>query len=63
MEYLSCLRALIEETHRLAQGLGYKPIVILGHTEYYPRFRYQPCSKYIIKLPFESPEENSRLSN
>ena len=49
---------LIIEAHRIAKGLGYKSIVLLGHADYYPKVGYQICSKYNIKIPFEAPEEN-----
>lgn len=49
---------LIEESHSIAKTLGYQSIVLLGHKNYYPRFGYELCSKYGIKIPFEAPDEN-----
>ncbi len=49
---------LIKESHRLAKKLGYQSIVLLGHENYYPKFGYELCSKYGIKIPFEAPDEN-----
>ena len=49
---------LIKEAHRIAKELGYKSIVLLGHAEYYPKFGYQLCRNYGIKIPFDAPEEN-----
>ena len=49
---------LIKESHRVAKTLGYQSIVILGHENYYPKFGYELCSKYGIKIPFEAPDEN-----
>ena len=49
---------LIKKAHAIAKELGYKSIVLLGHAEYYPKFGYQLCSNYGIKIPFEAPDEN-----
>ena len=49
---------LIKESHSVAKTLGYQSIVILGHENYYPKFGYELCSKYGIKIPFEAPDEN-----
>jgi len=49
---------LIREAHQRAKSLGFRSIVLLGHQDYYPRFGYEPASKYGIKLPFDVPEEN-----
>lgn len=38
-----------------ARELGYKSVVVLGHTEYYPRFGFVPTSKWGIKPPFNVP--------
>lgn len=49
---------LIIESHKRAKELGYNSIVILGHSDYYPRFGYKPASKWGIKAPFEVQDEN-----
>ncbi len=49
---------LIKKAHVIAKGLGYKSIVLLGHAEYYPKFGYQLCRNYGIKIPFAATEEN-----
>lgn len=49
---------LINKSHNIAKELGYKSIILLGHAEYYPKFGYQLCSRYGIKIPFAAPEEN-----
>ncbi|MEZ4939313.1 MAG: N-acetyltransferase [Saprospiraceae bacterium] len=49
---------LILEAHKRAKALGFQSIILLGHADYYPRFGYEPTSKYGIKLPFEVPEEH-----
>ncbi|WP_281234667.1 GNAT family N-acetyltransferase [Flavobacterium gelatinilyticum] len=49
---------LILEGHNVAEKLGYKSVVLLGHENYYPKFGYERCSKYNIKMPFDVPAEN-----
>lgn len=49
---------LILESHKKAEELRYKSIVLLGHNRYYPRFGYEQADKYGIELPFEVPKEN-----
>lgn len=49
---------LIEEAHRQARELGHTTIVLVGHETYYPRFGYQLCRDFHIKLPFPAPDEN-----
>lgn len=49
---------LIKEVHSIAKSLGYGSIVLLGHTDYYPRFGYKRASKFGITLPFDVPDEN-----
>lgn len=51
-------KKLILESHERAKVLGFQSIVLLGHADYYPKFRYEKTSKYGIKLPFPAPEEN-----
>ncbi|RXM43840.1 MULTISPECIES: GNAT family N-acetyltransferase [Flavobacterium] len=49
---------LILYGHELAKELGYKSVILLGHQDYYPRFGYELCEKYNIKMPFDVPAEN-----
>ena len=49
--------ALIDEGHNIANVQSYKSVILLGHSNYYPRFGYEKTSKYNISLPFEAPEE------
>jgi predicted N-acetyltransferase YhbS len=49
---------LILYGHEQAERLGYESVVLLGHEDYYPRFGYQRCDKYNIKMPFDVPAEN-----
>ncbi|WPO77151.1 N-acetyltransferase [Flavobacterium sp. KACC 22761] len=49
---------LILHGHEIAKILGYKSVILLGHEDYYPRFGYELCEKYNIKMPFDVPAEN-----
>ncbi|WP_343707875.1 N-acetyltransferase [Flavobacterium sp.] len=49
---------LILQGHEIAKSLGYKSVILLGHQDYYPRFGYELCIKYNIKMPFDVPAEN-----
>lgn len=49
---------LIKQAHKIAKQLGYKSIILLGHSGYYPRFGYQQAHKFGIELPFDVPKEN-----
>ncbi|MXO06862.1 GNAT family N-acetyltransferase [Flavobacterium sp. HBTb2-11-1] len=49
---------LILQGHEKAKSLGYKSVILLGHQDYYPRFGYELCEKYHIKMPFDVPAEN-----
>ncbi|UWY26293.1 N-acetyltransferase [Flavobacterium sp. TR2] len=49
---------LILHGHEIAKDLGYKSVILLGHQDYYPRFGYELCEKYNIKMPFDVPAEN-----
>ena len=48
---------LMNKAIERARELGYKSIVVLGHENYYPKFRFEKASKYGVKAPFEVPDE------
>ncbi len=48
---------LVLEGLRLAKELGFNGVIVLGHPQYYPRFGFEPASKFGIKPPFECPDE------
>lgn len=52
---------LILHGHEIAKSLGYKSVILLGHQDYYPRFGYELCEKYDIKMPFDVPAENCMI--
>lgn len=49
---------LIKAAHKIAMGMGYGSVILLGHAEYYPRFGYRPAADFHIHFPSEIPEEN-----
>lgn len=49
---------LIRYGHEIAEKFGYESVVLLGHEDYYPKFGYERCDKYNIKMPFDVPPEN-----
>ncbi|WMX13343.1 N-acetyltransferase [Aureispira sp. CCB-E] len=49
---------LIRKAHIIAQELGFKSIILLGHAEYYPKFGYQALHTFSITYPFDVPKEN-----
>ncbi len=51
-------KKLVLEGHKIAKGLGYNSVIILGDPNYYSRFGYEAASKWGIKAPFEVPDEN-----
>ncbi len=48
---------LIKEGLKACRKLGYGSVIVLGHPEYYPRFGFEPASKWGIKDPFGVPDE------
>jgi len=40
-----------------AKKLGFKSVVVLGHSQYYPRFGFEAASKWGIRAPFDVPED------
>jgi putative acetyltransferase len=48
---------LIKEGLKACLRLGYDPIVVLGHPEYYPKSRFEQAGKWEIKDPFGAPAE------
>lgn len=47
---------LVIEGLNIATKLGYESVIVLGHSEYYPKFGFKPASKWNIKAPFEVPD-------
>ncbi len=51
---IGCL--LVNRGLSKARELGYESVIVLGHREYYPRFGFEPTSKWGIKAPFNVPD-------
>ncbi|WP_234448069.1 GNAT family N-acetyltransferase [Virgibacillus salexigens] len=45
--------ALINNTLQTAQQLNHAVVIVMGHATYYPRFGFEPASKYNIAAPYE----------
>lgn len=44
---------LTEEGLRVAEALGYRSVVVLGHPDYYPKFGFIPAKRWDVVAPFE----------
>ncbi|HSR68253.1 MAG TPA: N-acetyltransferase [Acidobacteriota bacterium] len=49
--------ALVREGLRECRRLGAVAVVVLGHPRYYPRFGFDPSSRFGIDCEYEVPEE------
>lgn len=49
---------MVIECLRIAEGMGFKSVIVLGHDKYYSRFSFKPASMWGIKAPFDVPDEN-----
>lgn len=51
-------KQLMSAAHEQAAALGFGTVVLVGIPSYYPRFGYEPLSRYPITLPFDAPDKN-----
>ena len=49
--------ALVRAGLEQCRHLGFVAVVVVGHTEYYPRFGFSPSSRFGIDSEYEVPEE------
>ncbi|MER5772297.1 GNAT family N-acetyltransferase [Streptomyces sp. NPDC001985] len=49
----AAIRAALEAARERGEAL----VVVLGHADYYPRFGFEPASRWGIRAPFEVPDE------
>jgi predicted N-acetyltransferase YhbS len=49
--------ALVGRGLEVARELGEEVVVLVGHPEYYPRFGFEPASKFGLTNPFPGTEE------
>jgi predicted N-acetyltransferase YhbS len=40
-----------------ARELNFKSVIVLGHEKYYPKFGFEPASKWKITSPYDVPDE------
>jgi putative acetyltransferase len=40
-----------------AREMGFGSVIVLGHPEYYPRFGFEPASKWGLECPFTIPDD------
>lgn len=48
---------LVIEGLKEAKKLGHKSVIVLGHSDFYPRFGFKPASQWNIRAPFDAPDE------
>ncbi len=48
--------ALVREGLATLRGMGEQIVIVLGHSDFYPRFGFLPASHYGIRAPFEVPD-------
>ena len=49
--------ALMEAGLAACREAGHPFVILVGHATYYPRFGFEPASRYGLRLPFEVSEE------
>ncbi|MER6917100.1 N-acetyltransferase [Streptomyces sp. NPDC000594] len=49
--------AVIRAALEAARDQGESLVVVLGHADYYPRFGFEPASRWGIRAPFTVPDE------
>jgi putative acetyltransferase len=49
--------SLVRKGISVALGLGFPSVIVLGHSDYYPKFGFRKASGWHIKCPFEVPDE------
>ena len=51
------IESLIRKGLAIAKRLGFRSVIVLGHSNYYPRFGFKPANRWGIGPPFEVPED------
>jgi putative acetyltransferase len=49
--------ALVPRGLEACRSLGFGAVVVLGHAEYYPRFGFQPASRFGLGSEYDVPDE------
>ncbi|PTI95106.1 GNAT family N-acetyltransferase [Staphylococcus warneri] len=50
-------QSLIQKALNIATELNFESVIVMGHSEYYPKFGFKKASEWGIKSPFEAPDE------
>jgi len=50
-------QALIEHGLEVCRTAGHSVVVVLGHSDYYPRFGFEPASRYQLQYEVPVPDE------
>lgn len=50
-------KKLVESGLEKARALNYESVIVLGHSDYYPRFGFKPASLFGISSPWEVSDE------
>jgi len=48
---------LVRHGLEACRQLGFGAVVVLGHAEYYPRFGFQPASRFELRCEYDVPDE------
>jgi putative acetyltransferase len=48
---------LVREGLEKSRQLGFRAVVVIGHSGYYPRFGFTPAREKGLELPFDAPSE------
>ncbi|MGM0770732.1 MAG: GNAT family N-acetyltransferase [Halobacteriota archaeon] len=54
--------ALLKEGLTVAENLGYRSVVVLGHPEYYSGFGFRPASNWDIRAPFDDVPDDAFMA-
>ena len=50
-------QSLIQRSLEIAEELNFDSVIVMGHSEYYPKFGFKKASNWCIQAPFEVPDE------
>ena len=48
---------LVSKGLEISRELGFKSVIVLGHSAYYPKFGFVAANQFGIKAPFDVPDE------
>ncbi|MBF2188965.1 N-acetyltransferase [Staphylococcus epidermidis] len=50
-------RQLIQKALETAKNLNFESVIVLGHSDYYPKFGFKKASNWNIEAPFDVPKD------